>query len=101
MKSFILSFLFLIGVQAINEPPAGKRYFAAWVDSANLPNGTEGDRPVKINRRLGFNISAFHFGQNLPVTDYEFPEEQIYATGTDALVYLTVGFPLIDFKPIA
>jgi beta-mannanase len=56
----------------------------------NSATANDGDRPVKYNQRMGVNGSFFQYAQNLPVDSYTFPEEQIYATGTDALVYLTI-----------
>ena len=74
----------------ISAPKSGERLLAAWLDTTNLPNGATGDRPASLNARMGFNFGAFQYGQNLPITDYPFPEEQVYATNTNALVYLTV-----------
>ena len=68
----------------LNEPPDGKLILSAWLDTTN------GDRPVDANARMGFNFGAFQYAQTIPVTTFEFPESQIYATGTDALIYLTV-----------
>jgi hypothetical protein len=55
----------------------------------------DGDRPVKFTRRLNLTFSTWQFGQNLPIGtgSYPFPDDQVDATGTDALVILTV-YPL-------
>lgn len=74
-----------------HEPPNGKVYLAAWLDTADsAPGKGDGDRPRLINQRLGFNLSSFQYSQFLPVVDYPFPIEQIEELGTDALVYLTI-----------
>lgn len=79
--------------QNLNEPPDGKVYFGAWLDTADSAAGAlDGDRPVKFNQRMGFNASVFQYAQDLPIPagSFSFPIEQIEATGTDALIYLTV-----------
>jgi Glycosyl hydrolase family 26 len=64
---------------------------SAWLDTADSSAGAnDGDRPAKFNQRLGINASFFQYAQNLPVDTYPFPIEQIEATNSDALVYLTV-----------
>ena len=42
---------------------------------------------------MGFNAPVFQYGQNIPINpkdDFAFPDEQIIATGTDAMVFLTL-----------
>lgn len=76
---------------SINEPPPGKVYLGAWLDTADSSvTAKDGDRPLLFNKRMAFNASVFQYAQNLPVDTYTFPIEQIEGTNTDALVYLTV-----------
>jgi hypothetical protein len=53
---------------------------------------------VKFNERMGWKASVFQYAQNMPVEvscvfnhkGFPFPEEQIYATNSYALIFLTV-----------
>ena len=68
-------------------PPDGKRYIAAWLDTA----GANGDRPLQLNQRMDFQFSAFQYSQKLPLGDtFAMPDEQVFATATNAVVYLTI-----------
>jgi hypothetical protein len=63
------------------------------LDSADsAPGARDGDRPLKFNQRLGFNASVFQYAQDLPIPadSFPFPDEQVDATMTDAVVLLTV-----------
>ena len=95
---------------AFYQPPDGKLWLAAWLDTADTnitsPTGNitiEGDRPSKLNSRLGVDLSSFQYAQNFPVNytagEFPFPLEQIDATLTDAVVFLTV-YPFKD-APVA
>ena len=53
-------------------------------------DGAAGDTPKRFNERMGLNASIFQFAQNLPLTDFPFPDEQMAETQTDALILLTV-----------
>ncbi|KAI8927685.1 glycoside hydrolase superfamily [Entophlyctis helioformis] len=77
--------------QNVNEPPNGRLYLGAWLDTADSAPGVgDGDRPVRMDQRLGFNLSSFQYAQNIPIDTFPFPIEQVEATGTDSLIYLTV-----------
>ncbi|KAJ3277273.1 hypothetical protein HK104_003473 [Borealophlyctis nickersoniae] len=84
------------------EPPNGKMYFGAWYD--RLQN----DTPVAINSRLGYKpLSFFQSDINLTST-LQLPTEfdqQVDATGTDAILYLTVypiqGFDVVTDSAVA
>ena len=39
---------------------------------------------------MGFKISAFQYAQNTPIDTFPAPDEQITATGTDAIMLLTI-----------
>ncbi|KAL2916820.1 hypothetical protein HK105_203599 [Polyrhizophydium stewartii] len=81
----------LASAQSVNEPEKGKLYLGAWLDTADSASGAgDGDRPTLAIKRMGYNLHAFHYAQNIPVDTYPFPIEQIEATGLDALVFLTV-----------
>ena len=56
------------------------------------PGANDGDRPVKFNSRMNFYSSFFHYAQNLPIGpgDFPFPDDQVDATNTNAMVVLTV-----------
>ena len=87
----LLAFAASVHAQAVAIPPPGKIYFGAWLDTADSAPGLgDGDRPTKFNQRMGFNASVFQYGQNIPIDTFPMPIEQIEATGTDAVVYLTV-----------
>jgi hypothetical protein len=88
----ILLIIFLVSVRlSLPEPPIGKLYFAAWLDTEDsLPGANDGDRPIKFNQRLGFNSSSFQYAQNLPVDTFTFPIEQIEDLNTDTFVFLTI-----------
>jgi hypothetical protein len=78
---------------SLHVPPDGKVYFAAWLDTADSsPTAKDGDRPVKLNQRMGFKFSAFQYAQSIPILagDHPFPDDQVDDTHTDALVLLTV-----------
>ena len=74
----------------ISNPAPNDRLLAAWLDTANPKPSVMGDRPTALNQRIGFNFGAFQYAQNLPLTDYPFPIEQVTDTNTNAVVYLTV-----------
>ena len=77
--------------QNLNEPPEGKHYIAAWIDSVDSsPGRNDGDRPYKFNQRMGFNMSAYQYAQNIPIDTFAFPVEQIEVLDTDTSIYLTV-----------
>lgn len=77
--------------QAVNVPPDGKHYLGAWLDTVDSrPGANDGDRPVKLNERMGFNMPIFHYAQNIPIDTFPFPVEQVIATNTDAMIMLTV-----------
>eukprot|EP00842_Homolaphlyctis_polyrhiza_P004769 jgi/Hompol1/5293/HPOL_001255-RA len=86
VQTSILALLVSASVSAagINEPPNGKLYLGAWLDTADsVPGANDGDRPALLNKRLGFNIGAIQYAQNLPIPagSFPFPIEQIEATG--------------------
>ena len=65
----------------------------ARLDTADSAVGAkDGDRPVKFNERMGFKSSLFQYAQNLPIEagSFPFPDDQVDATNSDALVLLTV-----------
>jgi hypothetical protein len=101
MKLVIL-FLCIISFNAVEalaplEPPDGSLYFGPWYERLN------GDYPTAINNRLGFNLSFFHSDFNL--TDDCQPQEidmfleQVYATRTNAIVYMTI-YPMKGFRAV-
>jgi beta-mannanase len=63
------------------------------LDTADsTPGANDGDRPVKLNERMKYNLGAFQYAQNLPIGAdlFPFPDTQIDDTKTDAIAYLTV-----------
>ncbi|KAJ3079917.1 hypothetical protein HK102_003431 [Quaeritorhiza haematococci] len=81
------------GTFALHEPPNGKHYIGAWLDTADSrPGANDGDRPILFNRRMGFNSSLFQYAQDLPIPANGFaaPDEQVKETGTDTILFLTV-----------
>ena len=56
------------------------------------PGANDGDRPTKFNERMGFKASINQYAQDIPIPSdsFPFPSEQIDATGTNAIVLLTV-----------
>jgi hypothetical protein len=99
--NFVILFLYLslnaVQAPAPLEPPDGSLYFGPWYERLN------GDYPISINNRLGVNLSFFHSDFNL--TDDCQPKEidmfleQVYATSTNALVYMTI-YPMKGFGAI-
>ncbi|KAJ3130123.1 hypothetical protein HK098_006182 [Nowakowskiella sp. JEL0407] len=68
------------------EPQSGK-YLGAWLDTE--ANAAYFDTPDAINTRLGFNLSVFHFAQNIPVGETEAPIELLFAS-TEVVILLSV-----------
>ena len=60
--------------------------------SDSAPGAKDADRPASMNKRMGYNMGFFQYSQPLPLPEgsFPFPVDQIYDTGTDALVYLTI-----------
>jgi hypothetical protein len=85
-------FLRLALALTVNEPPDGKLYLAAWLDTVDTSVGAfDGDRPFRFNQRFGYNASAFQYAQNMPLgSTFAFPVEQIEVLDTDTIIYLTV-----------
>ncbi|KAJ3412552.1 hypothetical protein HDV05_000586 [Chytridiales sp. JEL 0842] len=74
------------------EPPAGKLLLGAWVDSMVTPEPDLGnDLPVKLNQRLGYNLSSFQLVQNIPHQRAYANFTRVEETGTDAIVFLTIN----------
>ncbi|KAJ3171468.1 hypothetical protein HDU88_007548 [Geranomyces variabilis] len=68
--------------------PATGRYFGAWLNTT-----ARSDTPELFNNRLGFKASMFQWSINIPLIASELPPVSLIdATGTDAILYLTV-FP--------
>ena len=87
----VFSLLLCVLGQNLNEPTDGKHYLAAWIDTADsVPNANDGERPYKFNQKMGFNMSAYQYAQNLPIDTFSFPVEQIEVLDTDTIIYLTV-----------
>jgi hypothetical protein len=85
------------------QPPPGKVWLTAWLDTADSsPGSMDGDRPKKLNQRMGMNFSGFQYGQNLPINytnnEFPFPMEQIDELSTNAVVQLTV-YPFRTTRP--
>ena len=76
----------------LNEPEDGKRYLAAWLNTAsNSSDAGSGDTPAKFNQRMGLSVSAVHYGQNLPLSTVTmFPQYQVTALNADVMVMLSV-----------
>ncbi|KAJ3163465.1 hypothetical protein HDU86_000044 [Geranomyces michiganensis] len=71
--------------------PASGRLFGAWLNTT-----TRSDTPELFNTRLGFKASLFQFSVNIPLLASELPPVSLIdATGTDAILYLTV-FPRME-----
>ncbi|KAJ3044109.1 hypothetical protein HDV00_003213 [Rhizophlyctis rosea] len=102
MKSLLISALTVLSaMSAINgqlaplEPPDGKLLFGAWYD--RLKN----DTPVAINTRVGKPLSMFQSDINITDT-LQMPDQfrqQLEATNTDAIMYLTV-YPFWGFDNV-
>jgi Glycosyl hydrolase family 26 len=97
-------------VLSFYQPPEGKVWLSAWLDTTdvNITMGSInqtiiGDRPLKLNERLGIKVSSFQYAQNFPMNraleHFHFPLDQMDETLTDAVVYLTV-YPYKD-NPLA
>jgi hypothetical protein len=94
-KMQLVSILLASVVTAFYQPPTGKVWLAAWLDTADsAPGALDGDRPSKFNQRMGLNFSSFQYAQNLPINytnnEFPFPMEQIDDLQTDAVVFLTI-----------
>ena len=93
---YILTF---VNSAAVNEPPNGKVYLSAWLDTTapdNNPNNFHtGDRPWLFNSRLNTNISVFQYAQNFPNPgDPQYMQDQLNALNDDALLYISV-YPIV------
>jgi hypothetical protein len=88
---FLLLLFVSIFALAPLEPPNGKRYLAAWLDTSDAsPTLKTGDRPYLLNQRLGFNISVIQYASDLPLAGTDFPYDQIQGLQLDTIVYLTI-----------
>ncbi|KAJ3064321.1 hypothetical protein HK102_008233, partial [Quaeritorhiza haematococci] len=96
---FFLSLFFLVtlnGVEAQQlaplELPDKRMLFCVWPDINTADLSIGNDRPVLVNGRFGFNVSAFQFTQSIPVNwSYgQAPLWMLSETGTDAYAVLTV-----------
>lgn len=97
MILFLLLFTVIYSFASL-EPPTGSFYFGPWYERLN------GDYPVSINNRLGYNMSFFHSDFNL-TADCQPLEidnffDQLYATNTDAIAYLTI-YPMEGFSAVS
>ncbi|KAJ3359626.1 hypothetical protein HDU91_004857, partial [Kappamyces sp. JEL0680] len=87
----LLSLIATAAALAPVEPPTGKRYLGAWLDTSDAsPTLQTGDRPRLLNQRLGFNISVIQYAQDLPLAGTSFPYDQIQDLQSDTIVYLTI-----------
>ncbi|KAI8927683.1 glycoside hydrolase superfamily [Entophlyctis helioformis] len=81
-----------VHAQSAIEPPAGRLYLSAWLDTTDSrPGAGDGDRPKLLNGRLGFELGSVQYGQPIPIVDYPFPIEQVEATGNNAVIVLSVN----------
>jgi hypothetical protein len=99
----LVSLLITAAAFAFWQPPPGKVWLTAWLDTADSsPGSMDGDRPKKLNQRMGMNFSGFQYGQNLPINytnnEFPFPMEQIDELSTNAVVQLTV-YPFRTTRP--
>ena len=90
----------MVSSAAVNEPPNGKVYLSAWLDTANWVDSTgnlqTGDRPLAINTRMGLNISVFQYAQDLPINgEPGYMRSQVDKAYDDALMYITV-YPIVS-----
>ena len=74
------------------EPPNGKVLLAAWLDSSDLPNQPDsGDRPRKFNSRMGLNMSAFQYAENIPNPYHpQYMEDQLNELSDNSILYISV-----------
>ena len=102
MIMIVKCIIFLLAISKVEalaplEPPQGSLYFGPWYERL------AGDTPTAINSRLEFNVSFFHSDFNL--TDDCQPLEiskflnQVYATHTNAIVYMTI-YPMLGFAAV-
>lgn len=73
-------------------PPDGKVFLAAWLDTADLPDRpNSGDRPIKFNNRLGLNMSAFQYAENMPSSvSSQYMSDQLNQLTDNSILYITV-----------
>jgi len=86
-RLFFIYLAFTVSSEKLKIPQDGKVYFGAWLDTSD---NQAGDRPVAFNQRMNFKSTCFQYAQNLPNYDFDFPNEQVLETNSDACVMLTI-----------
>ena len=64
-----------VASQALAEPPGNQVYIGFWVATE------EGDTPLKLNERVGFNQSVFQIAQTLPQPAYNWVTARLHGIG--------------------